>query len=738
MINNLGRALNLLESGLSIIPIGDQKVPWIKWKPYQDEQIDSEELKKLAKDKRTKGFGIVTGFKGLECIDVDLKVLPTLKDQKDFWNEYLQMLKDHIDDFDSKFVIYKTMNSGYHIIYKCETIEGNKKVATLKGHDRAIIETRGKGGYIFIYDNQISELDYNNIKEISHDDRAVIFGISKYFDYQKNVEEIDVNDITEGLTPWDDYNNRNTVFDVFGTDFTIVRKLRDKIVIRREGAESPHSGYVFNESGLMYLFSTATIYPAEKGLSPFSVYAWKHHNGDHKKAASQLYSEGYGERKKIVKRFEKPQIELEKIEFPIDIFPENLQTYLIESNKSLNNSIDYMGCSLLWSLSLIVGNSCKIQVKPGWKESVNIWLALVGRAGIGKTPSINHIIKPLKKKNSFEIKNYQKEYSKYLEYRELSNDEKKYAEPVKMPSRKQFIVNDVTIEALIELHEENPNAVGVYKDELNGWIKDMNKYRTGSDLEFWLSVFSNEQTSATRKTAKSNHIDSPVIPVLGGIQPGIFSQVATEENKDNGFIDRLLICFPELQANYYNRLNLNPEIIDWYENYMINLYDVIKNKVIRYNINNEIDPWICTWNKEADQEWERIYNKIIDMINSDVENEFVKSMLSKQISYIPRFALLLNTLYNYDMDEPSFFITEITKKAVLAAEKLSDYFILMAKKIKFDTLEKKELKDLVYELKDLPIKERVKKIFESIPNANKTEVAELLNTSRQTIYNYLK
>jgi hypothetical protein len=738
MIATLGRALNLLESGLSIIPIGDQKIPWIKWKPYQQSQITQEELKKLGADQRTKGFGICTGFNGLECIDIDLKLLPTLKDQKEFWEEYVQMLKDHIDDFESKFVIYKTLNSGYHIIYRCEKIEGNKTIAKLKGHDRAIIETRGIGGYIFIYDNQISEIDYTQIKEISTDDRALLFGISKYFDYKEDVEKIEIKDHNEGLTPWDDYNKRNTVFDVFGSDFSIVRKLRDKIVIKREGAESPHSGYVFNETGLMYLFSTATVYPAQTGLSPFSVYAWKHHNGDHKKAAGQLYNEGYGERKKITKKFEKPNIDVDSIEFPIDIFPENIQTYLIESNKSLNNSIDYMGCSFLWVLSLIVGNSCKIQVKPGWKESVNLWLALVGRAGIGKTPSINHIINPLKRKNSFEIKNYQKEYIKYLEYRDLSQDEKKYAEPVKMPSRKQFIVNDVTIEALIELHEENPNAVGVYKDELNGWVKDMNKYRTGSDLEFWLSVFSNEQTSATRKTAKSNHIDSPVIPVLGGIQPGIFSQISTEENKDNGFLDRLLLCFPELQANYYNRLNLNPEIIDWYENYIINLYDVIKTKVIRYNINNEIEPWICTWNEKADRQWERIYNKIIDMINSDSENEFVKSMLSKQISYIPRFALLLNTLYNYDLYDPNFLITEITEKSVLSAEKLSDYFILMAKKIKFDTIEKRELKDLVNDIKDMPLKEKIIHIFQVIPDANKTEVAELLNTSRQTIYKNLK
>ncbi|WP_212634852.1 hypothetical protein, partial [Salmonella enterica] len=75
--------------------------------------------------------GIVTGFNGLEVIDIDLKVLPSLKEQQDFWNEYISFLSDNIDDFDNKFCIYKTVNNGYHILYRCSKIEGNKKLAKL-------------------------------------------------------------------------------------------------------------------------------------------------------------------------------------------------------------------------------------------------------------------------------------------------------------------------------------------------------------------------------------------------------------------------------------------------------------------------------------------------------------------------------------------------------------------------------------------------------------------------------
>ena len=38
------------------------------------------------------------------------------------------------------------------------------------------------------------------------------------------------------------------------------------------------------------------------------------------------------------------------------------------------------------------------------------------------------------------------------------------------------------MEALIDLHENVPHGIGIFKDELAGWLKDMNKYRSGSDL----------------------------------------------------------------------------------------------------------------------------------------------------------------------------------------------------------------------------------------------------------------
>jgi len=730
----IGRAINLLKTGFSVMPISEGKIPLIKWKDYQTKKIESEDLQKH--EQKAKGFGIITGFWGVECIDIDLKVFSTLEDGRKFWAEFLDFIGDYIDDFERKFVIYKTVNSGYHIIYRCEKVEGNQKLAKLKGHNQALIETRGNGGYIYIYDNQIGKLGYEDIQEITFQERDTLIGLCKYFNYEeKQDEEIKtIKKENEGLTPWDDYNKRNQVIDIIQGEFQIVKHLRDRIVLRKHGSKDPLHGFIYKDTGLCYFFTTATIYPHEKPLSAFSIYAYKHFSGNFSDAAKELYNQGYGERKVkqvIIEKFELPK---EEFRFPIEIFPETIQAYIIQNQKTLNHSIDYMGSSLLWLIALCIGNSCKVEVKTGWQESANIWLGLIGRAGLGKTPSINAMIFPIEKRNAFEIKHYQNEYRKFKEYEKLTAKEKKDHEEINEPVRRQFIVNDVTIEALADLHEENENGVAVFKDELNGWLKDMNKYKPGSDLEFWLSCWSGKTATLTRKTAKSSFIEMPLMPVLGGIQPGIFSQISTSENKDNGFLDRLLLSFPEKEIEHYNRNSMETEVIEWYEAYICNLYDQMKSNVLEYKFGS-ISPKIVRFDKQADLEWERIFNNLSDMQNSDEINEYVKSMLSKQKSYVPRLALILHCLYSYN-DGNGF--GWIDKQTMLNAEKLSNYFIAMSKKIKISMLESMGLKELIQSMKGSKTSEIVQAVQESIPDFDKSELAELLNISRQAIYKHLK
>jgi hypothetical protein len=733
----------LVDCGFSIIPVDEKKTPIGAWKKYQTQARTKEEIDQL----NSPLYGLVTGYNDLEVLDTDLKVFATLKEQNDFWNEYLSFLTDNIDDFDKKFAIYKTKNQGYHILYRCKKIEGNTKIAKLKGQKEAVIESRGKYGMVVIYENKVSKLSYSEIQLISERDRDIAWSISKTYNYidETTIETPKVKQKTFDeaiIKPWDDYNQKVSIFDIVNDDVKVVRQLADKYIIKRIGSENPTSGSIFKSNGCMYLFSTGTIYPHEKLITPFIAYTYKFHNGDFSESAKEIYKQGYGTRivkKQIeVEKKDLPKINEKDLIFPIDIFPEPIQSYILECNQTLDSSIDYMGCSMLWLISVVVGNSIQIEVKKGWNETATIWLAVVGKAGLGKTPSIHNIIKPLLSANNKEIKNYIKQSEKFEYYDKLSAKEKKEHEEIQKPVKTQFIANDITIEALVELHQENKNSIGVFKDELAGWFKDMNKYREGSDLEFWLSTWSGKAISLNRKTARSSFVDKPLVSVLGGIQPSILNAFYTEDNKDNGFMDRMLLSYPSLEIENWNDNEMNYDTIQWYYDSIISFYETIKHKVVEYDDDGDIKPKIAVIGQDAKKEWIRVFNEYTSIQNSDEENEYMKSMLPKQKSYLPRFALLINAFDSFFDIECKSNALVISKESIIKAEKLSKYFIAMAKKIKVNSIETNEIKTIIQSNKNKSIKEQFIELYKVNPDLNKKEVAENLGVSLQMIYKYIK
>lgn len=731
----------IVEKGFSIIPVNDDKTPKGSWKRNQDIPYSIDEIDSI--DSNT--WAIITGFNDLEIIDFDLKVLSTLKEQNELWNEILKFLKDNIDDFDKKFSIYKTKNKGYHILYRCKVIAGNTKIAKLKGHKEAIIETRGKYGYAILYDDCINGINYANIQEITEEDRTILWSCLKTYNYVEDLPEEpkkQKNEFQEfEISCWDDYNNKTDIFDVVGSDFSIVANHAKKYIIKRHGSASPHSGYIYKEDNRMFLFSTGTIYPHEKQITPFIAYCWKYHNGNLSEGAKDLYQKGFGSRLKSKLKELKEEIQIQPVInkddliFPIDIFPKDIQTYILECNKKLDSSIEYMGCSMLWLISVCIGNSIDVEVKRGWNENLSIWLSIVGKAGLGKTPSISNIIFPLLKINAKEIKKYIKENEKYEYYESLSKKEKEEHSEVQKPIKTQFIANDITLEALVDLHQESDNAVGVFKDELAGWLKDMNKYRDGSDLEFWLSSWSGKSVNLNRKTAKSSFVEKPFIPVLGGIQPSIFNLFYTEENKDNGFMDRMLLCYPDLKIDYYNENEISENILNWYKETIISFYDTIKG-IIKRDEDGEILSLTAKFSDDAKVEWKRIFNEMTNVQNDEQENEYLKSMYPKQKSYIPRFACLIHVFDEYFSDGGDTLL--ISKESVLKAEKLSKYFIATAKKIKINSAEVSKLKSTIGLNKGKNEKEKLYEIWKQNKKFNRSETAELLGISRRSTQNWIK
>jgi hypothetical protein len=297
----------ILQAGINCIAINENKQSLFSWKKYQTELISPAELSRQLADPKAKGIAMICGHisGNLEAIDVDTKY-----QTYDLWSEIQSRIPA---DLMAKLRIVQTKSGGYHLIYRCEYIEGNQKLAQRPATDEeiknsphlkslVIIETRGEGGYICAPPTEGYAIIQPEINVISVDEREMLFEAMRSFNevIEEVVVETHQRDTSNdyGLSPYDDYNKRGDVVGLLQKHgWTITNQNSERVFMLRPGGTSIHSGSYNKNMNLFSVFSTNTPFVPQKGYKPYAVFAILECNSDFKLAAKRLFQEGYGERK---------------------------------------------------------------------------------------------------------------------------------------------------------------------------------------------------------------------------------------------------------------------------------------------------------------------------------------------------------------------------------------------------------------------------------------------------------
>jgi hypothetical protein len=346
-------------------------------------------------------------------------------------------------------------------------------------------------------------------------------------------------------------------------------------------------------------------------------------------------------------------------------------------NENLNFPIDFIGSSILYAVSVAIGNTHKVEVKKGWVESAVVYLAIVARAGTNKSHPLTFALKPILESDKHTYRQYEeqkKEYEKAFRLsRKAKPEEQDFEEPVK-PTWQKFLLSDFTPEALAEIHKFNKRGIGVYVDELAGWFKNFNRYNKGSETEFWLSQWSGKPISIDRKTSDSVFIPLPFISVAGTIQNGLLNELAKDNRTENGFIDRILFVIPDnIQKTYWNETELNPIHADNWNNIISSLVNLSLN----FDDTLNPEPEVLKFSPEAKQilfEWQRSNT---DQCN-EAENEALSGIFSKLEMYVVRLALIIEMM-RYACGEGNK--KSISAESAQGAIKLVEYFRNSATKV---------------------------------------------------------
>ncbi len=325
--------------------------------------------------------------------------------------------------------------------------------------------------------------------------------------------------------------------------------------------------------------------------------------------------------------------------FPVDIFPDAIQEIIRGTNEALNYPIDFIGGALLYAVSVAIGNTHKIEIAREYNQNAVLYLAIVGQAGTNKSQPLSFALKPIEERDDLNFQKYEKEKREYDNAVGLSKKEKQsqgYEAPVK-PFWEQLLVTDFTPEALLDVHKFNKRGIGVYTDELASWFKNFNRYSSGSEEQFWLSVWSGKPIRINRKTTDPIYLPLPFISVAGTIQPGVLNELA-KDRTENGFIDRLLFVVPEnIKREYWSEVEISPLIITNWKRIVSTVLDLSP----QLNEMQSPQPEFLRFTPEAKALMYSWQKETVDISNS---HGSFNGIYAKIELYALRFALILEMM----------------------------------------------------------------------------------------------
>lgn len=130
--------------------------------------------------------------------------------------------------------------------------------------------------------------------------------------------------------------------------------------------------------------------------------------------------------------------------FPVEVFPLPVQQIITATNENLNFPIDFIGASLLYAVSVAVGNTYSVEVKKGFQQSAVLYLAIVARAGTSKSHPLSFALQPIIEQDKKTYSEYEIQRLVYEQAVSLSKKEREQQATERIEQRKDIIYSFLT------------------------------------------------------------------------------------------------------------------------------------------------------------------------------------------------------------------------------------------------------------------------------------------------------
>jgi putative DNA primase/helicase len=269
--------------------------------------------------------------------------------------------------------------------------------------------------------------------------------------------------------------------------------------------------------------------------------------------------------------------------FEPTLLPEALRPWVEDISERMQCPPDYPAVGGMEGVATTVGRRVGIRPKrlDDWQVVANLWGGVVGPPGVLKTPALQEALRPLSRLEFDAGRSYDAALEEWRAAELIAKEQEKVtsgkirdalkkgqdaqglaeqllASAGTQPVRHRYIVNDSTVEKLGELLNQNPNGLLLFRDELSGFLRNLDREGREADRAFYLEAWNGTGRFVYDRIGRGTvAIEAACISILGGIQPGPLAHYLRAALAggvgDDGLIQRFqLLVWPDVPPVWRN------------------------------------------------------------------------------------------------------------------------------------------------------------------------------------------
>lgn len=257
--------------------------------------------------------------------------------------------------------------------------------------------------------------------------------------------------------------------------------------------------------------------------------------------------------------------------FPVDALPAWIAEYVHALAVFTQTPPEMAASCVLGALAALMGGRVWVEVRPGWVEGSNLYIAIVAPPGARKSPVHEATTSPIREHERQVRDEERPALTRAMAQREMRERMVEHLRRelprMKGPQRQQaerelldaaeeldgtpppvpyrLVAGDVTPEKLIEMLAEQRGRLALLSDEDTVLGHLLGRYSKQPPIEAFLSAFSNKAIDRDRRGIQRVTVDRPALTIVTCIQPDLLRHARRDALVvGRGLLDRFAVVVP--------------------------------------------------------------------------------------------------------------------------------------------------------------------------------------------------